>query len=220
MRGGCDGRGRTSTTDLFEIVRTTRSMRRLKPDPVPDALIRKVLEAGVCAPSGGNMQGWRFLVVRDATIKQTVGAYYKRAWNEVVGPRYATSEPAPGMDQPRIQAAARRGGASGRAHPRGARLDRSLPARRHADPRRGLFDLPGRAKHAPGGAGPRPGGDPDDDPFVVREGSGSCSRPAEDWHSYAILPVGYPMGRFGPVRRVALADVVFEDRWGQAYRDR
>ena len=37
-------------------------------------------------------------------------------------------------------------------------------------------------------------------------------------HSYAIIPVGYPMGRFGPVRRVALADVVFEDRWGQAYR--
>src|SRR4029453_7090544 len=93
----------TSTTDLFEITRTTRSMRRLKQDPVPDALIRKVLEAGVCAPSGGNMQGWRFLVIRDATIKQTVGAYYKRAWDEVVAPRYATSEPAPGMDGPRFQ---------------------------------------------------------------------------------------------------------------------
>ena len=38
-------------------------------------------------------------------------------------------------------------------------------------------------------------------------------------HSYAIIPVGYPMGRFGPVRRVALSDVVYEDRWGQAYRD-
>ena len=38
-------------------------------------------------------------------------------------------------------------------------------------------------------------------------------------HSYALLPIGYPMGRFGPVRRVALADVVYEDRWGQAYRD-
>ena len=34
-------------------------------------------------------------------------------------------------------------------------------------------------------------------------------------HSYALLPIGYPMGRFGPVRRVALADVVYEDRWGQ-----
>ena len=38
-------------------------------------------------------------------------------------------------------------------------------------------------------------------------------------HSYALLPVGYPMGRFGPVRRVPLADVVYEDQWGQAYRD-
>lgn len=67
-----------STTDLFEIIRTTRSMRRLKPDPVPNELVRKILEAGVCAPSGGNMQRWRFLVIRDASIKQTIGAYYKR----------------------------------------------------------------------------------------------------------------------------------------------
>jgi hypothetical protein len=59
-----------------------RSMRRLKPDPVPNELIRKILEAGVCAPSGGNMQRWRFLVVRDPQIKQTVGAYYKRVWDE------------------------------------------------------------------------------------------------------------------------------------------
>jgi nitroreductase len=39
------------------------------------------------------------------------------------------------------------------------------------------------------------------------------------FHSYALLPIGYPMGRFGPVRRVPLADVVNEDRWGQPYRD-
>ena len=38
-------------------------------------------------------------------------------------------------------------------------------------------------------------------------------------HSYALLPIGYPMGRFGPVRRIGLADVVYEDRWGQPYRD-
>jgi nitroreductase len=40
-----------------------------------------------------------------------------------------------------------------------------------------------------------------------------------DMHSYAILPIGYPMGRFGPIRRVPLAEVVYENRWGQAYRD-
>jgi hypothetical protein len=34
-----------------------------------------------------------------------------------------------------------------------------------------------------------------------------------------LLPIGYPMGRFGLVRRIPLADVVYEDRWGQPYRD-
>jgi hypothetical protein len=38
-------------------------------------------------------------------------------------------------------------------------------------------------------------------------------------HSYALLPIGYPMGRFGPVRGIVLADVVYEDRWGQSYQD-
>ena len=40
-----------------------------------------------------------------------------------------------------------------------------------------------------------------------------------DVHSYALIPIGYPMGRFGPVRRVPLAEVVFENRWDQPYRD-
>jgi nitroreductase len=38
-------------------------------------------------------------------------------------------------------------------------------------------------------------------------------------HSHALLPIGYPMGRFGPVRRVTLAGVVYEDLWGKPYRD-
>ena len=91
-----------NTTDLFEIIRTTRSMRRLKPDPVPNELIRKILEAGVCAPSGGNMQRWRFLVIRDRKIKETVGALYKRAWDEQVGSRYRAGEPASGMSRERF----------------------------------------------------------------------------------------------------------------------
>ena len=40
-----------------------------------------------------------------------------------------------------------------------------------------------------------------------------------DVHSYALLPIGYPMGRFGPVRRVPPTDVVFEERWGQPARE-
>ncbi len=40
--------------ELFEIIESTRAMRRLKPDPVPDELVQKILRAGVCAANGGN----------------------------------------------------------------------------------------------------------------------------------------------------------------------
>src|SRR5207245_900456 len=63
-------------SDLFEIMQTTRAMRRLKPDPVPDALIRKIIQAGVCAPNGGNSQRWRFLVVKHALIARQVQVYH------------------------------------------------------------------------------------------------------------------------------------------------
>ena len=61
----------TGGTELFEILGTTRSMRRLKPDPVPDALINQILQAGACAANGGNAQRWRFLVIKDPTIKKS-----------------------------------------------------------------------------------------------------------------------------------------------------
>jgi nitroreductase len=48
------------------------------------------------------MQRWRFLVIRDAKIKEAVGDLYKRAWGERVGPRYRSGEPAPGMSRERF----------------------------------------------------------------------------------------------------------------------
>ena len=206
-----------ASTDLFEIVRTTRSMRRLKQDPVPDALIRKVLEAGVCAPSGGNMQGWRFLVIRDATIKQTVGAYYKRAWNEVFGPRYQTSDPAPGMDRPRFL---RLLGAA-----------EHLAAHIHEAPVWIVPCLQGDAPTRIAGSSIYPavqnmllsaralglGATLTTIHLSFEKETEAALGLPSNWHSYAILPIGYPVGRFGPVRRVALSDVVFADRWGQAY---
>src|ERR1700747_3099476 len=95
-------RNRRTPPTCSRLCGPTRSMRRLKPDPVPNELIRKILEAGVCAPSGGNMQRWRFLIIRDAKIKETVGALYKRAWDEQVAPRYRAGEPAPGMSRERF----------------------------------------------------------------------------------------------------------------------
>jgi nitroreductase len=209
-----------TAADLFEIIRTTRSMRRLKPDPVPDDLIRQVLEAGVCAPSGGNMQRWRFLVVRDRGVKQTVGAYYKRAWDEQVAPRYRAGAPAPGMDRDRFMRL----------------LDAAehLAAHIHEAPVWIVPCLQGETPTRTSGSSIYPAvqnmllaarglglGATLTTLYLAfeSEAEGALGLPP-DWHSYAILPIGYPRGRFGPVRRVALADVVFEDRWGQPYGGR
>src|SRR5213593_4722879 len=89
--------GDPTMPDLFETMQTMRAMRRLKPDPVPDELIRKILAAGICAPNGANLQTWRFLVVKDPVIKQQVQVFYKRAFDEVMGPHYRTATPPPGV---------------------------------------------------------------------------------------------------------------------------
>jgi nitroreductase len=205
--------------DLFEIIKTTRSMRRLKPDPVPNELVSKILEAGVCAPSGGNMQRWRFLVVRDPKVKETVGALYKRACDEQVAPRYRSGEPAPGTSR--------------------ERFERMLAAAEY---------LANHIQQAPvwivpclKGATPTRTSGSSVYPSVQnmllaaralglgatlttlylqfeKEAEAALGLPL-NVHSYPLLPIGYPAGRFGPVRRVPLSDVVYEDRWGQACRD-
>ena len=62
--------------DLFEAMHSLRAMRRLKPDPVPDELLVKILEAGTCAPSGQNLQRWAFLVVTDPNDRRFFGERY------------------------------------------------------------------------------------------------------------------------------------------------
>jgi len=54
--------------DIYDIIKTRRSVRKFKPDPIPDDLIEKVLEAGRWAPSGLNNQAWRFAVVTDTSV--------------------------------------------------------------------------------------------------------------------------------------------------------
>jgi nitroreductase len=72
--------------DLFEAIYTLRAMRRLKPDPVPDEDVWKVLDAAIRAPSGGNRQPWRFVVVRDPEKKRKIGEWYLDGWNKMYGP--------------------------------------------------------------------------------------------------------------------------------------
>src|SRR4029453_18165931 len=68
------------TIPLGEAIFSLRAIRRLKPDPIPDADLRDILEAAIRAPNGGNMQPWHFVVVKDAAMRAQLGTLYHEAW--------------------------------------------------------------------------------------------------------------------------------------------
>jgi len=64
---------------LLEAMYSARALRRLKPDPVPDEIIAKVIDAGIRAPSGADNQNWIFVVVKDAEKRARIGELYRKA---------------------------------------------------------------------------------------------------------------------------------------------
>jgi nitroreductase len=209
----------SSGGELFDILYTTRAMRRLKPDAVPDALIHHLLQAATAAPSAGNRQRWRFLVIKDPQIKQQVQRYYKKAFDEVVAPRYRASAPPPGTTH--------------------AQYDRQLGAVRYLTEH--FHEAPvwivaciDEAEQIPtrwSGASIYPavqnillaaralglGATLTTRHLLFEEEVEDILGLPPGVHSYAIIPIGYPLGHFGPVRRGPLTDVVYLDRWGTPY---
>ena len=66
--------------DLNQALYTTRAMRRVKPDPIPEQAVKAMLDAAIRAPSGGNNQNWRFVTVTDPALKAPLGHLYRAAW--------------------------------------------------------------------------------------------------------------------------------------------
>ena len=67
--------------DVFEALYTTRAMRRVSEDPIPDDVLKQMVDAGIRAPSGSNRQGWKFIVVTDPEIRNQLGDLYREAWD-------------------------------------------------------------------------------------------------------------------------------------------
>ncbi len=203
--------------NLFEIMHTMRAMRRLKPDPVPDHLVQEILRSAVAAPNGGNHQEWAFLVVTDPTVKQQVQVYYQRAFEETVKPRYVGAEPPPGMTKDQHM---RQLGAVEHLTLHFHEAPVWIVACRHDGERAsraagaGIYPavqnmlLTARAL----GLGAT---------LTTRHTNYQTECDAifglpTGVHSFAILPIGYPVGHFGPTRRGSLAGVVHGSRWGEA----
>src|SRR4030095_2964071 len=64
---------------------------------LPDDVLQKIMDAAICAPSGGNRQNWSFVVVRDRAKRARLGELYREAWSELMKVPYyagASKEPA------------------------------------------------------------------------------------------------------------------------------
>ena len=80
---------------MLEGIRTTRAIRRFRSDPVDPELIRKVVEAGTFAPSGGNRQPWIFIAVTDAERRRWIAERYRKAFEAYIAPAIeAAKDPA------------------------------------------------------------------------------------------------------------------------------
>src|SRR5436309_3379457 len=77
---------------LFETIYSMRSMRRLKPDPIAEETLKKIVDAGIHAPSGGNRQDWGFILVRDPELKRFIRDRYLEAQQKLQAGRPPLSE--------------------------------------------------------------------------------------------------------------------------------
>jgi len=208
-----------SSQNVLDILQTTRAMRRLKPDPVPDALIVKILEAGTSAANGGNQQAWHFVVVKDMAIKKAVQVWYRKALDEIVAPIHAAHGPPAGSNEAKYR--------------RQLEAVEYLTEHYHEAPvwivaciNHGQSD-----PHRMDGASIYPavqnmllaaralglGANLTTRHLCFEKEAQAALELPPGFVSYAILPIGYPMGNFGAVGRGRLSDVVSLDRVGQPW---
>ncbi|HEY1293052.1 MAG TPA: nitroreductase family protein [Chloroflexota bacterium] len=203
---------------LFEVIYTCRAMRRLKPDPVPRELLLKLIDAANQAPSGSNQQRARWIVVQDQTQKAKLAELNRKGVEAYVGsqashppalPHQSVDKWQRGRDAvlwqkdhmheipalivacyeyPATVAAAEAARAGGSVWP-------------------GVQNLLLAARALGLGAAPTTLGLLDR--AAVAEALGLPDTVA----AFCLIPVGWPMGNFGPVTRLPVEETVRWDRW-------
>ena len=224
---------------LFEAIHTARSLRRFKPDPVPEPLITRVLDAAIRAPSAGSAQNWAFVVVRDGRMRQGLGEIYRKA-SKIAEAMYAARGRPVHLTETQYQ----RMMASGAylwEHMSDAPVIMIPCLRRPVIPPRESLPAAIRAHY-------------DEELAYLARIRGASIYPAvqnlilacralglgttittnhircehevrallglpDDVDTFAMMPLGWPIDRFGPLTRRPLSEVVHADGWGRPWPD-
>jgi nitroreductase len=230
---------------MFELMSTMRAMRRLKPDPVPDELLARLVEAATWAPSAANIQGFSFVVVTDREVMARLGELWRVVCDFYLGALWLDyPDPAEAAAADRVRESIRY--QRNHFHETPALI---VACYRLAEYRRVMRRHPGRMVAALRQLGLRRSamlfrGMP---ALEARVESGSIYPAVQnllltaralglaanlttwhlfleaefkramgiprDVHTFALIPVGWPMGRFGPTKRRPAAELIHRDRW-------
>jgi nitroreductase len=244
-----------ATESVFEIMYTCRSMRRFTSQDVSEATIRELVDAAIRAPSGGNAQGWRFIIVRNPEVKRRLAEEVRKsiAWKVTVDERRIATGRRNGDISGEDEARARRGLAVIEGF--GERFeeipvlvcvcvepDLSTKAASGSWPsvRRALreYGVLGTLRFAVTGSrlseqGMWASGYPAVQNLLLAARAKGLGAVLTAPHLLgppgrfepilelpkgvklaAIIPIGHPKGRFGPVRRRPVEEFIFRDRYG------
>jgi len=219
---------------LFDAMYTARALRRYKTDPIPDDVMTKILEAGTRAPSGSNQQNWIFMVVKDAAKKKKISDIYARG-AKILSTVYANRPRPPHMDEKQFQTLMN---SAMYLFDHMSEAPVLLFAGLRTDTGGPVPNMPPEVA-AQMGKMARIGGSsiyPAVQNIILAcraFGIGTVLTTLhifyedevkeilglpKDIQTYALLPMGYPINKFGPLKRRPVSEVAFLDTYGNNWK--
>ena len=203
--------------DVYEALYTTRAMRRVRPDPIPPEVQARILDAAVRAPSGGNAQNWRFVLVDDPATRSALGPLYRQCidqlWATIYKARVESARADPDLPESRATLAMVASVEHAADHFAGYPL--FLFAFHRGDTTGGsIYPAVWSAMLAARAEGVGSSlttvlafkGDAVPDLLGVPRDQG--------WKMAACVPLGYPTGTWGVARRRPAHEVAYRNSWG------
>tara|TARA_B100001109_G_scaffold145777_1_gene118681 strand:+ start:18 stop:677 length:660 start_codon:yes stop_codon:yes gene_type:complete len=206
--------------DVFEALYTTRAMRRVKEDPIPDEIIKSMIDSAIRAPSGSNRQDWRFLAVTDQKVRNQLANIYRETWDYYVKSFYNSSSDLGASnlkDKEQIESVRRISNSASWLAENYDKVPLLVLAFSRNDPTGSsiypaIWSLMLAARsHGIGTCLTTVMS------FKTEEVYEVLDIPADKgWTLNATITAGYPLGKWGVAERKPVEEVTFLNRWGQS----